>query len=277
MPLYNPTLDPNEPGQINTLPNKTTPVGADEILIEDSADSYNKKKLLVSNLPADSTAIHKATAAEISVITEKTVPVAADLLLIEDSAAANAKKRVQVGNLPAGVDTTAIHKATAAEISTITEKTVPVAADLLLIEDSAAANAKKRVQLGNIPAGSSTIAEATDTITQTAATDAIAAGTGTSMTITPTAGVYLVTFSGSITNDTNGGTTYCSIWYNGLQVTSSERRYNRGGSQQQTVPFCCVARVTAAGGIAVEGRWRVSTAGNTGTMYQRNILIHKVT
>ena len=226
MPLYNPTLDPNEPGQINTLPNKTTPVGADEILIEDSADSYNKKKLLVSNLPADSTAIHKATAAEISIITEKTVP---------------------------------------------------VAADLLLIEDSAAANAKKRVQLGNIPAGSSTIAEATDTITQTAATDAIAAGTGTSMTITPTAGVYLVTFSGSITNDTNGGTTYCSIWYNGLQVTSSERRYNRGGSQQQTVPFCCVARVTAAGGIAVEGRWRVSTAGNTGTMYQRNLLIHKVT
>ena len=51
----------------------------------------------------------------------------------------------------AGSDTTAIHDDTASEISGITEKTTPIAADLIVIEDSAAANVKKRVQLGNLP------------------------------------------------------------------------------------------------------------------------------
>ena len=51
-----------------------------------------------------------------------------------------------------GGDTTAIHDDTAAEISAVTEKTTPVAADFVLIEDSAASNAKKRVQVGNLPA-----------------------------------------------------------------------------------------------------------------------------
>ena len=45
----------------------------------------------------------------------------------------------------------AIHDNVAAEISAVTEKTTPVAADLLLIEDSAASNAKKRLQIGNLP------------------------------------------------------------------------------------------------------------------------------
>lgn len=57
--------------------------------------------------------------------------------------------------LGAGGDTTAIHDDTAAEISVITEKATPVNADLLLIEDSAAANVKKRVQIGNLPASGS--------------------------------------------------------------------------------------------------------------------------
>ena len=45
----------------------------------------------------------------------------------------------------------AIHDDVASEISAITEKTTPVSADLILIEDSAASNAKKKVQLGNLP------------------------------------------------------------------------------------------------------------------------------
>lgn len=39
-----------------------------------------------------------------------------------------------------------------AQISTMTEKTTPVSADLLVIEDSAASNAKKKVQISNLPA-----------------------------------------------------------------------------------------------------------------------------
>ena len=51
-----------------------------------------------------------------------------------------------------GTDDAAIHDNVAAEISAITEKASPVSGDLLIIEDSAAGNVKKRVQVGNLPA-----------------------------------------------------------------------------------------------------------------------------
>ncbi len=50
-------------------------------------------------------------------------------------------------------DPDAIHDNVAAEVSAVVEKVAPVAADLILIEDSAAANAKKRAQIGNLPVG----------------------------------------------------------------------------------------------------------------------------
>lgn len=53
---------------------------------------------------------------------------------------------------PSGTtDAAAIHDNIASEISAIAEKASPVAADLLIIEDSAAANIKKRLQVGNLP------------------------------------------------------------------------------------------------------------------------------
>jgi hypothetical protein len=48
-------------------------------------------------------------------------------------------------HVPDGADATAIHDDTAAEIAAVAAKTAPADADLLLIEDSAAANVKKRV------------------------------------------------------------------------------------------------------------------------------------
>lgn len=50
-----------------------------------------------------------------------------------------------------GKDNDAVHVNVAGEIATVAEKVAPVAADLILIEDSAATNAKKRVQAGNLP------------------------------------------------------------------------------------------------------------------------------
>ena len=102
----------------------------------------------------DVNAIHKNAAAEISTLAEVT-PVSADLLIIEDFSDSYNKKKVQIGNLPggSGTDVNAIHKNVAAEISTITEKVTPVSADLLIIEDSADSNSKKRVQIGNLPSG----------------------------------------------------------------------------------------------------------------------------
>jgi len=54
-------------------------------------------------------------------------------------------------NSGASTDDDAIHDNVAAEISAITEKVTPVSADLVVIEDSAAANVKKKVQIGNFP------------------------------------------------------------------------------------------------------------------------------
>jgi hypothetical protein len=59
-----------------------------------------------------------------------------------------------MGWKPTGADANAIHYNFAVEIVAVTEKATPVSADLVLIEDSAASNAKKRVQVGNLPGGS---------------------------------------------------------------------------------------------------------------------------
>lgn len=101
----------------------------------------------------DATAIHDNIAAEINAIAAKASPVGADVIIIEDSAASFAKKKVTITNLPGGADADAIHDNVAAEISVITEKVSPIGADLIIIEDSAASNAKKRVKLSNLPAG----------------------------------------------------------------------------------------------------------------------------
>ena len=73
-------------------------------------------------------------------------------------------------------DADAIHDNVAAEISAITEKVTPISADLILIEDSAAANAKKRVQIGNLPA-SSPLTTKGDLFTYTTAAARLGVGT----------------------------------------------------------------------------------------------------
>lgn len=54
----------------------------------------------------------------------------------------------------AGSDTDALHIDEAGEIAAIAEKETPVPGDLIVIEDSEAENAKKKVQIGNLPGGS---------------------------------------------------------------------------------------------------------------------------
>lgn len=60
---------------------------------------------------------------------------------------------VSESDLGGNVDTdeAAIHDNVAGEIAAIAAKATPVGADLLLIEDSAATNAKKRIQISNLP------------------------------------------------------------------------------------------------------------------------------
>ena len=77
-----------------------------------------------------------------------------------------------------GSDGSAIHEDQAGEIAAIADKATPVPGDHLLIEDSAAANAKKDITLGSIPlsilAGAVTDAQVPNTITITLAATATA-------------------------------------------------------------------------------------------------------
>ncbi len=105
----------------------------------------------------DDSAIHNDVDGELAELTEKGVPVAADLLIIEDSADSSSKKKVQISNLPGGTDADAIHDNVDGEVAAVAVKGVPVVGDIILIEDSAAANAKKSITLGTIPGLADTI------------------------------------------------------------------------------------------------------------------------
>lgn len=56
-------------------------------------------------------------------------------------------------------DSNALHKATAGEIAAMTAKGSPGAADVLVIEDAADSNAKKKITIGSLPGGGLTHAQ----------------------------------------------------------------------------------------------------------------------
>jgi len=94
--------------------------------------------------------------------------VGADHILIGDASDTDNLKKALVSDLL--TDNDAIHDNVNSEISAITEKVTPIAADLIIIEDSEATNAKKRVQIGNLPAPSlGSIDDHTDVDTTTSA------------------------------------------------------------------------------------------------------------
>ena len=158
-----------------------------------------------------------------------------------------------------------------ADFFTFTTKDTPVSADLLLIEDSAAENAKKKVTVGSIISTLLGVESATATATIT--TGLTVDTPVTAMSITPAAGTYIVRFSGSVSNANNGNFVYVSIYAGGVQNAASERQYKRG-NQTVTCPFASDAVVTVNGSQAIVGYWRVS--GGTGSMYQRTMIITRV-
>lgn len=86
------------------ITNKTlvTASGTDHVLVADSSDSDNLKKVLVSDFlgaGTDADAIHDNVAGEISAITAKGSPVGADHLLIEDSEDSDNKKNITIADL----------------------------------------------------------------------------------------------------------------------------------------------------------------------------------
>ena len=144
----NASLRTNAAGQISTLTEKTTPVANDVFIIEDSADSNNKKRVSYDNLEAtDPDAIHTNVAAEITTIPVKENPTYNDQIVVEDSEDSFNKKRVSFGKAHDG---DAIHDNVDGEFAQIVEKTTPIGNDTLLIEDSEASNGKRRIKISNL-------------------------------------------------------------------------------------------------------------------------------
>ncbi len=132
------------------------PGGASFEIVAAAATPVGALKLAdLSGTPVDT--VVDTSPAEIGAVDAKEVS-------ILDAAANYAAATVEAAlaeiapQLGVGTDADAIHDNVAAEISAVAEKAAPISADLLLIEDSAAGNAKKRAQIGNLP--SSAVAKA---------------------------------------------------------------------------------------------------------------------
>lgn len=78
-------------------------------------------------------------------------------------------------------DTDAIHSGSSGEITALTEKVTPVSADVLIIEDSANGNIKRKVQISNLPSGGGGATNLTYTASPT--NGIVTSDTGTNATI----------------------------------------------------------------------------------------------
>jgi len=136
----------NVAGEIAAIAEKLSPASGDFLLIEDSADLNNKKRVQIANLPGGSE-LNDLTAA----VTWANVP---DANITQSSVtqhqAALTITESQISDL-SHTDTNAIHDNVSGEIAAVAEKLTPIGGDFLLIEDSAATNAKKRITIDNLP------------------------------------------------------------------------------------------------------------------------------
>jgi hypothetical protein len=108
---------------------------------------------------------------------------------------------------------------------------------------------------------------ATLNATTTSLTDAVI----DSMSVTPGAGTYLVTFSTSWSNGTNNISNFVSIYANNLQLPHSERTM-QGVASNIVYPIMTNGIVTVADNQIVEIRWRVGSA-STLTARQRSMTL----
>lgn len=142
---------------IHAATTKATPVDADELGLVDSAASNVLKRLTWANVKATIKTYYDSVAAtltnktldstNISTLTSKTTPVDADSAVIVDSAASNFFKRTTYTNIKAFLKTyfDTLYDLTGAAITALATKTTPLDADAVVITDSAASNAPKRV------------------------------------------------------------------------------------------------------------------------------------
>ena len=104
-----------------------------------------------NTLKISATAANVKTGVEGASITDTGTPAPTDQVLYRDSISGDLQSADFADFGAAATDGDAIHKSTASEISALTAKATPIAGDFLVIEDSAAGNAKKSITIGNLP------------------------------------------------------------------------------------------------------------------------------
>lgn len=140
----------------------------------------------------------------------------------------------------AATDGAAIHDNVDGEIHAITEKATPVDADEIIIEDSAASYAKKRVQIGNLPAGGGGSAAVADQ-----------ALTGTNVTAGGTLGTHTGLLSLTLTDAPAGVYALDGRWYiSSYNPGSTKFQYSTDGSTWTNVDS------SAAPTHNIGGPWR---------------------
>jgi hypothetical protein len=163
----------------------------------------------------------------------------------------------------AGRDTTAIHNNVSGEINAVASKAVPVGADVVLIEDSAAAFAKKKATITAIMSGAVSLnsfqaSVGPGAISETSLTYVLIP----SMTLTPGAGTYFAMFSMTMAHNKSGQTVSAALFNNGVIVTGTQRTVggqagNLGNAASQSI-------VTVGAGQAIEARWLASSNSGGG-------------
>lgn len=161
--------------EISALTQKVTPLGADHMMIESAADGNAKRRVLLSDLPSvslpvlDTTSLVEDTVdptkemrIDVGAVLTGTVRVLTmpDLDIDLTPGTGTFVSRVHDHEAAAGGGTlasaalpTAFTSDTASEISGLAEKVSPLSADKILIESDADGNAKRYIQIGNLPAG----------------------------------------------------------------------------------------------------------------------------
>lgn len=174
-------------------------------------------------------------------------------------------------------DADAIHDNVAGEIAAVTEKVTPVGADLILIEDSADSNNKKRVQITNLPGGGGGSVEIDRQSVATAITTSTTSSTFTDLNLinlttnNTVAKDYIISFSCVFDNSSTNKTIEFRIVVDGTPDATSVRTWDvKSAGSKATINTECRAPAIATGKI-IKVQYR--TTGGTLTAYERNLII----
>jgi hypothetical protein len=162
-------------GEIAAISAKADPAVDDLLLIEDAADSNEKKKITVGSIAG--------VAGQVSALDAATILIT-DSIAFEDASDSDAMKKATVQEVFAAP----------AWIDGLTAKATPIGADILVVSDSAAAGATKRSTISSIPITQSQVAS----VLLTPAADAAVALLNTTAAV-----VLTVTAAGTVVISTS--------------------------------------------------------------------------